>query len=306
MLEILANDSDNQWSLSHDACRAERGEPSAIGADLVAAAAGARALSSVPRSARWRGRSVARCSHGSPARRRRARARRRRAADRCGAGGARVPRRRDGRVGARRVPAPSRRGTGAGAGRGAVIGGYDARRWRSGEQPRGVERFVSAWSRPGRAGRRRRARHALDNVARELVDAPPTSSPPPGLRSGQRPFRGSRSRPSTLPRPGSGHSPRSAGAARPSRCSSCSGTSRPAPRAHHGWGSSGKAVTFDTGGYFLKPQSDIVRQKADMAGGAAVVAALGAIAELGLPLSVTGSCRPARTCSAAARSGRPT
>ena len=56
----------------------------------------------------------------------------------------------------------------------------------------------------------------------------------------------------------------------------------------HGSRSSGKAVTFDTGGYFLKPQSDIVRQKADMAGGAAVVAALGAIAELGLPLSVTG------------------
>ena len=50
----------------------------------------------------------------------------------------------------------------------------------------------------------------------------------------------------------------------------------------------GKAVTFDTGGYFLKPQHDIVRQKADMAGGAAVVAALGAIAELRLPLSVTG------------------
>ncbi|MFZ0090651.1 MAG: leucyl aminopeptidase family protein, partial [Solirubrobacteraceae bacterium] len=50
----------------------------------------------------------------------------------------------------------------------------------------------------------------------------------------------------------------------------------------------GKAVTFDTGGYFLKPQSDIVRQKADMAGGAAVVAALGAIAELGLPVSVMG------------------
>jgi leucyl aminopeptidase len=50
----------------------------------------------------------------------------------------------------------------------------------------------------------------------------------------------------------------------------------------------GKAVTFDTGGYFLKPQSDIIRQKADMAGGAAVVGALGAIAELGLPISVTG------------------
>ena len=42
----------------------------------------------------------------------------------------------------------------------------------------------------------------------------------------------------------------------------------------------GKAVTFDAGGYFLKPQSDIVRQKGDMAGGAAVLAAMGAIAEL--------------------------
>ena len=50
----------------------------------------------------------------------------------------------------------------------------------------------------------------------------------------------------------------------------------------------GKGVTFDSGGYFLKSRPDIVRQKADMAGGAAVVAALGAIAELGFPLSVTG------------------
>ena len=50
----------------------------------------------------------------------------------------------------------------------------------------------------------------------------------------------------------------------------------------------GKTVTFDAGGYFLKPQSDIVRQKGDMGGGAAVLAALGAIAELELPLSVIG------------------
>ena len=50
----------------------------------------------------------------------------------------------------------------------------------------------------------------------------------------------------------------------------------------------GKAVTFDAGGYFLKPQSDIVRQKGDMAAGAAVLAALGAIAELELPVNVIG------------------
>ena len=49
----------------------------------------------------------------------------------------------------------------------------------------------------------------------------------------------------------------------------------------------GKGVTFDTGGYFLKSKPDIAGQKADMAGGAAVLAALGSIAELGLPLAVT-------------------
>ncbi len=48
----------------------------------------------------------------------------------------------------------------------------------------------------------------------------------------------------------------------------------------------GKAVTFDSGGYFLKPSASIGVEKADMAGGAAVLAALGAIAELRLPLEV--------------------
>jgi leucyl aminopeptidase len=50
----------------------------------------------------------------------------------------------------------------------------------------------------------------------------------------------------------------------------------------------GKSVTFDSGGFFLKPQGDIVKQKADMGGGAAVIGAIGAIAELGLPLGVLG------------------
>ena len=46
----------------------------------------------------------------------------------------------------------------------------------------------------------------------------------------------------------------------------------------------GKAVTFDSGGYFLKPSASIITQKTDMAGGAAALAALGAIAELGIPV----------------------
>jgi leucyl aminopeptidase len=48
----------------------------------------------------------------------------------------------------------------------------------------------------------------------------------------------------------------------------------------------GKAITFDTGGISLKPALHMEDMKGDMAGGAAVVEATGAIAELGLPLRV--------------------
>jgi leucyl aminopeptidase len=51
----------------------------------------------------------------------------------------------------------------------------------------------------------------------------------------------------------------------------------------------GKAVTFDTGGISLKPSSSKMHEmKFDMSGGAVVIEAMGAIAELGLPGRVTG------------------
>jgi leucyl aminopeptidase len=46
----------------------------------------------------------------------------------------------------------------------------------------------------------------------------------------------------------------------------------------------GKGVTFDTGGLWLKPKESLAGEKYDMSGGAVVIEALGAIAELGLPL----------------------
>ena len=55
----------------------------------------------------------------------------------------------------------------------------------------------------------------------------------------------------------------------------------------------GKAITFDTGGISLKPSLRMEDMKGDMAGGAAVIEATGAIADLGLPvrvLSVVASC----------------
>jgi leucyl aminopeptidase len=48
----------------------------------------------------------------------------------------------------------------------------------------------------------------------------------------------------------------------------------------------GKAITFDTGGISIKPSARMDEMKGDMAGGGAVVAAMGAIAELDVPLRV--------------------
>ena len=175
---------------------------------------------------------------------------------------------------------------------GAVIGGYDGRRWRSGEAaPSRVERFVICDCDEALAPVADRASLVArwTNTARELVDAPPNVISPASARRARRGDSRPRSqKSSTRCRRGSARSPPSAGAARRRRCLIVLRHEPPGARDAPRLALVGKAVTFDTGGYFLKPQSDIVRQKADMAGGAAVVAALGAIAELGLPLSVTG------------------
>ena len=173
---------------------------------------------------------------------------------------------------------------------GAVIGGYDGRRWRSVEQPRGVERFVICGGGEDLAPVAERASLVAGwiNVARELVDAPPNVISPAGLAERAAALPGVAIEAIDPIEAGLG-ALAAVGGSSPAKPLLLVLRYEPpgvpdAPRL----GLVGKAVTFDTGGYFLKPQSDIVRQKADMAGGAAVVAALGAIAELGLPLSVTG------------------
>jgi leucyl aminopeptidase len=50
----------------------------------------------------------------------------------------------------------------------------------------------------------------------------------------------------------------------------------------------GKGVTFDTGGISIKPAAGMERMKDDMAGGAAVICAMRAIAALGAPVRVVG------------------
>jgi leucyl aminopeptidase len=50
----------------------------------------------------------------------------------------------------------------------------------------------------------------------------------------------------------------------------------------------GKTVTFDSGGISLKPSENMEQMKADMTGGAEVLAAIRSVARLKLPLNVTG------------------
>jgi leucyl aminopeptidase len=174
---------------------------------------------------------------------------------------------------------------------GAVLGGYDSRRWRgAGGPPHGVERFVICDCDAELAAAADRAALVARwcNIARELVDAPPNLMSPAALAERAAAVDGVTTVTVT------------ATAARlPALEAVGAGSARPpllivmrhqplSAQAVPQLALIGKAVTFDSGGYFLKPQSDIVRMKADMAGGAAVLAAMGAIAELGLPLGVTG------------------
>ena len=176
---------------------------------------------------------------------------------------------------------------------GAVLGAYDPGRWKSSPPGPGVDRFLVCGADEDEERLRDLAKHAeltarWTNVARELVDGPPNVVTPAALAE----------RAAALP----GLSvevvdPTAAGLR---ALAAVGGASAQAPKLivlrYQPAGAPerpllafvGKAVTFDAGGYFLKTQSDIVRQKGDMAGGAAVIAALGAITELELPVNVIG------------------
>jgi leucyl aminopeptidase len=174
---------------------------------------------------------------------------------------------------------------------GAVLGGYDPGRWKSEAPASAVDRFVVCGvdeAELGAVAARAELVTRWTNVARELVDGPPNFVTPEGLTD----------RAAALPGlsveavdPAAGGLPALAAVGGSSAVSPRLIVLRHEPQdapVRPRLALVGKAVTFDAGGYFLKPQADIVRQKADMAGGAAVLAALGAIAELGLPLAVVG------------------
>jgi len=63
---------------------------------------------------------------------------------------------------------------------------------------------------------------------------------------------------------------------------------KPAKKSPHHLALVGKGITFDTGGISIKPAENMYTMKGDMAGGAAVIHALAAVARLKPPIQVTG------------------
>jgi len=174
---------------------------------------------------------------------------------------------------------------------GALLGGYQPGRWKTGGGGRHVERFVLAGAPAGAADAAARAAIVArwTNRARELVDGPPNEVTPVGLAAAAAELLTPLGvvvealGPAEIDRLGLGG------------LAAVGAGSVNEPRLivlrHGGDGPAdlglvGKSITFDSGGYFLKQQGDIVKQKADMGGGAAVLGAVGAIAELGLDLGV--------------------
>jgi leucyl aminopeptidase len=176
---------------------------------------------------------------------------------------------------------------------GLVLGSYDPGRWKAdGDRPRPFERLLlvgadeSALAAAVRASRVAQAA----NRARDLANAPANELTPERLAeraqelaSTQEHLSAEALGPNEILALGMGAFAGVAqGAHNPPRLIVMR-YEPPQPQAGVVLGLVGKAITFDTGGISIKPAAYMEDMKGDMAGGAAVIEGLGAIAELGLP-----------------------
>ena len=181
---------------------------------------------------------------------------------------------------------------------GLILGGYDPGRWKEFQDRKEFETLVLVG---GGDEEREEAERALSvarwaNRARDLANAPPNELTPEALAEEARRIA-----------EGSG-GPIAAEAFGPDRMAELGmGSFGAVAQGSHNeprtivlryepaeaasdvvLGLVGKAVTFDTGGISIKPALYMEDMKGDMSGGAAVLAGVGAIAELGLPVRVIG------------------
>jgi leucyl aminopeptidase len=181
---------------------------------------------------------------------------------------------------------------------GTLLGGYDPARWKregQGDRPK-VERLVLCGEADGLAEAAARAATIAGwtNRARDLVNSPPNEATPERLEERAQEIASSVEHvttealgPDEIRAQGMGAFAAVAqGSDNPPRLVVLRYDPPEPARGDVVLGLVGKAITFDTGGISLKPALHMEDMKGDMAGGAAVIEATGAIAELGLPLPV--------------------
>src|SRR5438034_7685378 len=176
---------------------------------------------------------------------------------------------------------------------GAFLGSYDPGRWKSSpEAPRLELLTIVSSDADARAAAQRAAVVAQwTNRARDLANAPPNELTPQRLAERAAEIAGGSTRLSVetldldrIRQLGMGAF---AGVAQGSHNPPRLIVMRyepPQPRGGATLGLVGKAVTFDTGGISLKPALHMEDMKGDMAGGAAVVESVGALADLAIPV----------------------
>jgi leucyl aminopeptidase len=188
---------------------------------------------------------------------------------------------------------------------GTVLGPYESGRWKTTDESRGeIERLVLCGPAAGAAGEtaeRANVAAAWANRCRDVVNSPANELTPSGLAAWAEEIAGDSEHlrfealgPEEIRAAGMGAlAAVSQGSDTPPRLVTLAYEPSEPALSDTRVGLVGKAITFDSGGLSLKPAQGMDEMKSDMAGGGAVLAATGAIAELGLPvriLTVVPSC----------------
>jgi leucyl aminopeptidase len=177
---------------------------------------------------------------------------------------------------------------------GALLGSYNPGRWKTEPQTwKPLDRIVLYGAEDGAGGTAKRAARVATwvNWARDLANSPPNELTPADLAARAAELAGPHLQVSAL-EPGQIEG-LGMGALSAVGRASANGPRlivlRYEPANALGdvvLGLVGKAITFDAGGISLKPALKMYDMKGDMAGGAAVIAGTGAVAELELPVRI--------------------
>jgi leucyl aminopeptidase len=179
---------------------------------------------------------------------------------------------------------------------GTALGNYDTARWKQDEPEPKLASLILCGDAGGldAAAERAATVAAWTNRARDLVNSPPNETTPERLGERAQEIASSLEHvsaealdPDKIEQLGMGALAAVAqGSDNPARLVVLRYDPPEPTRRDVVLGLVGKAITFDTGGISLKPSLHMEDMKGDMAGGAAVIEATGAIAELGLPVRV--------------------